>query len=613
MIRVSPPAEEVAPGVTRFGDTCNVYVLRSGRDAVLIDAGSGAVLDHLDELGVDRVTDVLITHFHRDGVQGAGRASAAGARIWAPPLERPLIADVDRHWQLRQIGNDYDLRQDRFSLLEPVSVTGTVDEYRTQRVGDHEIYALPTPGHTLGSVSYLVSVDGRRLAFVGDLLYGEGKVWSLAATQWSYSGIEGEAATILSCLMLGEREPDVLLPAHGEPIDDPDRALALTRTRMQDLIDLRIEQPGDVAGRFRQPWEPLTPHFLRNRASFAHCFALLSESGAALLVDFGYDQSVVAWGYSDRGARRPLLTSTDVLHRDFGVERIEAAITTHYHDDHVAGLNLLRAVEGTQVWAPENVAPILEDPLRYDLPCLWFEPIAVDRRLSLGESFRWHEYEVGIYPLPGHTLYAAAIGVDVDGVRVLATGDQQAVAPDRDIPNYQYRNRFRFDDFVASAELYRSLQPNLLVGGHWPPREVTPAYLDRLLADAKRVAELHRELLPLDDVDFGGEGFGARIEPYRSAVAVGGVVELDVAVRNPFDRPGTAVVRLVVPEGWSALPPVHEMELAALSESTVRFEVRVGASPARRARVGADLTVGDRPFGLQAEALVDVGDGASGG
>src|SRR5207302_4688961 len=162
-------AAEPAPGIVCVGDTCNVYVLRSGREAVLVDFGSGMVLDQLAELGVDRVTDVLLTHHHRDQVQGLERAVAHGARIWAPPVERELIAQVDRHWLARPIDDDYELRQDRFSLLEPVPVSGTVPEYRTQRFGGFDVYTLPTAGHTIGSVTYLVEVDGRRVAFSGDL------------------------------------------------------------------------------------------------------------------------------------------------------------------------------------------------------------------------------------------------------------------------------------------------------------------------------------------------------------------------------------------------------------------------------------------------------------
>jgi glyoxylase-like metal-dependent hydrolase (beta-lactamase superfamily II) len=601
-----PSAVETVAGVLRVRDTCNVYVLRSGRDAVLVDFGSGAVLDRLDELGVDRVTDVLVTHHHRDQVQGLARAAEAGARIWVPPVEQDLVAHVDEHWSSRQVDNDYDLRQDRFSLLEEVPIAGTVAEYRTRRYGGVDVYTLPTPGHTIGSVTYLVEVDGRRLAFVGDLLYGHGKVWSLAATQWTYGGVEGPAATVVSCGILGDREPDLLLPSHGEPIDDPAGAIALTRSRVQELVDLWREKPWDLEAWQRRPWDPVTPHYLRNRTCLAHSYALLSESGAALFIDFGYDMHTGTTFVSERAARRPLLASLDSLRNDYGVGRIEVALPTHYHDDHVAGMNLLRDVEGTEVWAPENVAPIIEDPHRHDLPCLWFEPIPVDRRLPLGEPFAWHEYELTLHPLPGHTLYAVAIAVEVDGKRVLAVGDQQAVEGERTILNYYYRNRFRIDDYVASAELYRSLRPDIMVSGHWFPREVTDDYLDGLLADGKRLAELHRELLPLDEVDFGAEGVGARIEPYRSTVKAGGEVELEVTVRNPFARDDAAVVRLVAPEGWHVSPDEHELAVDALGEAAARFAVRPSGEPVRRARVAADLTVGVTPFGQQAEALVDV-------
>ena len=596
--------DPVAPGVSRFRDTCNVYVLRSGRDAVLVDFGSGAVLDHLGELGVDRVTDVLVTHHHRDQVQGLARAVEADVRVWVPPVERDLIEGMDRRWQTRQIDNDYDLRQDRFSLLDGVPVTGTVAEYRTVRYGGHEVYTLPTPGHTVGSVTYLVELDGRRLAFSGDLAHGDGRVWSLAATQWSYSGVEGLAAMNFSCGVLAGHAPAVLLPSHGEPVEQPAPVLERIRERVEELARMRADPPWRFDHMFRRPWEAITPHLLRNRTSFANSYALVSESGGAILIDFGYDVSTGLGLSTDRTARRPLLWSLEVLKREHGVERIEAAIATHYHDDHVAGLNLLREVEGTQVWTAANVAPILEEPTRHDLPCLWFEPIAVDRVLELGERVAWHEYVLTAYELPGHTLYAAAIGFEVDGKRVLATGDQQTTGVERGLLNYQYRNRFRTDDFVESAELYRRLRPDLIVSGHWPVQEVDAGYLDRLHADGIRLAELHRQLLPVE-VDFGAEGVGARIEPYRSHVVPGGTAEFGVTVRNPFDRPAVANVRLVVPSDWQ-MPEPGQAELEPRGEAVVRFAVVTGAEPVRRARVAAEVGVDGTRFGQLAEALVDV-------
>jgi glyoxylase-like metal-dependent hydrolase (beta-lactamase superfamily II) len=601
-------AAPLTSSVSVVADTCHVYVLRNGREAVLVDFGSGSVLDRLDELELDRVTDILVTHHHRDQVQGLQRAAAAGIRIWVPPVEEELFVDVERRWQSRQLDNNYDLRQDRFSLLANVEVAGTVAEYRRRAYGGVEVYTLPTPGHTVGSVTYLVDLDGRRLAFSGDLVYGPGQVWSLAALQWTYGGGEGIATAILSAAALLDHEPDVLLPSHGEPIEDPPEAIALLRGRLEELLALRLEQPWNLERWLREPWVPVTPHLLRNRTSFGASYALLSDDGAALLVDWGYDYAPgLAWA-TEKATRRPLLTSIDALRRDHGIDRVEVVVPTHYHDDHVAGINLLRDVHGTKLWAPENFANVLEQPLDYDLPCLWFDPIPVDRRLPLEQPFAWREHELTAYPLPGHTLYAAAIFFEVDGRRVLATGDQQAVSggPDGpDVLNYQYRNRFRLDDFVQSAELYRRLRPDVIVSGHWLPRNVTPAYVDRLLADGRRLAELHRELLPLDEVDFGAEGFGVRIAPYRSSAAPGRVVLLEVEVLNPFAADADAVVRISVPDGWTE-PVPRQVALPAGGSATVRFELLVGSEPERRARIAADLTVDGRPFGQQAEALVDI-------
>lgn len=601
---------EIVDGVHLFRNTCNVYVVVRDREAVLIDFGDGSVLDHLDEFGADRVTDVLVTHHHRDQVQGLHRAVAHGARIWVPPVERDLFEKVHVHWQQRVLDNYYDLRQDRFSLLEPVTVTGVVPEYRTRRFGGVDVTTVPTPGHTLGSVSYLVDLDGRRLAFTGDLIHGPGTVWSLAATQWSYSDLEGVKATVLSLYDVGARHPDLVLPSHGDPIAEPRAAFDLLETRLRALIDSRRDTPWDARGQWANPFEEATPHLLRNTSSFATSYALLSDTENALLIDFGFDMIVNLPTGDDRSSRRPWLPSVPVLRKDFGVDRIEAAVPTHYHDDHVAGFNLLREVEGTQVWSARSVADVLTTPRRYDLPCLWYDPIPVDRVLETGRPVRWHEYELTVYPLPGHTLYAVAIAFEVDGQRVVATGDQQTTTwqpgERAEVLNPQYKNRFRIDDFTKSAELYRMLRPDLMISGHWAPRKVDDAYLDHLAEKGAELARLHRELLPLSEVDFEAEGVGAWIRPYQVTTAPGRPFTVEVEARNPFADTDEVTVALVVPAGWRAEPDSATAEVPGRANQTFEFVVTPARRACRRARIGADLTVGATRFGQHAEALVDV-------
>jgi len=556
----------------RHRDTCTVYIIPSGRDGVLIDCGDGSVLDHLPDYGVDRVTDVLMTHHHRDQGQGLARLAAAGARIWVPHQEQDFFHSVDAHWQGREVYNSYNSRQDRFSLLEPVPVAGTLQDYATYRFGDHDFTVVPTPGHTTGSITLIC--EG--MAFTGDLIAGPGQVWSLAATQWSYNGGEGIAGSVLSLLDVKDRQPHVLLPSHGEPMHDPATAIDLTVERLASLKDLRRHNPRLFALRDK-PYEAVTPHVLKNRTSMSNAYVLLSDSGKALLIDFGYDFRFGQADGADRASRRPWLYTIPMLKRDFGVRKIDAVLPTHYHDDHVAGLNLLRSAEGAQVWAGENYADILDNPARYDLPCLWYDPIPVDRVLPLEQPVQWEEYTLTLYPLPGHTAHAVAIAFEADGKRMLVTGDQWADGDGLGL-NYVYKNRFHPSDYRRTAELLLQLKPDLLLSGHWEPIAVDEAYARRLLERGAELERLHADLVAGPEPD-------VRLLPYQSTVPAGAAVQITLE--------GADEANLVVPDGWS---------FTRLGPAT--FTVTGPPVPARRVRVAADVTVGGVRLGQVAEALI---------
>lgn len=597
--------DKLSDSLYRFVDSCNVYVVRSGREAVLIDFGYGDVLDRLPEIGVDRVAAILITHHHRDQVQGLPRAVAAGIPIWVPSAEQDLFAHVDEHWQARPVANSYDNRQDRFSLLEPVPVAGLLGDYSSWTFGGVRFTVLPTPGHTTGSLTLLADVGGQHVAFSGDLIAAPGQVWSLAATQWSYNGAEGVAASIASLISLKGQRADVLLPSHGEPMRETALAIDLLIERLWKLLQDR----GEHARLFRfldQPYDAITPHLLWNRTSVANTYVLLAESGKALLIDYGYDFMTGFAAGTDRASRRPWLYTLPKLKSDFGVQAIDAVILTHYHDDHVAGCNLLREIEGAQVWAAENFAAILQFPEYYDLPCLWYDPIPADRVIPLEEPIQWEEYTLTCYPLPGHTRYAVAIAFEVDGKRVLAVGDQYQSA-EAGSWNYVYANRFNLSDYRASAALYRKLAPDVLLSGHWGPSWVEPDYFDQLEARGAALEAHHRALLPLDAFDLGGEDRAATIHPYRITARAGQYGDVAVEVRNPFNRAVDAHIRLVTPAGWDVQPPEQRVTLEPRGSCETAFAFKPPApAPVRRARIAADVTLGGRRLGQVAEALVNV-------
>lgn len=588
-----------------FHDTCNVYILRTGNEAVLIDFGSGAVLDALPALNVARVTDILLTHHHRDQGQGLQRAVDAGISIWVPHTEQELFTDIAAHWQGRALYNNYDVRQDRFSLLESIPITGTLHDYTTCHFGNYDLTVVPTPGHTVGSISLLTQIDGQRVAFTGDLIAAPGKVWSLAATQWTYNGGEGLAMSIPSLLDVKARQPELLLPSHGEPIHEPDKAIDLLVDRLYQLMQYR-EQNKELPRFLDNPYAPITPHLLWNQSSIAFSYVLLSKSGKALLIDYGYDFILGFAASTDRAARRPWLYSLKYLKQKYGVQKIDVVMPTHHHDDHIAGFNLLRDVEGTQVWAAENFADVLERPSVYDLPCLWYDPIPVDRVLPIGKPCQWEEYTFTLYEQPGHTLYAVAIAFEVDGKCVLAVGDQHQ-GKESIQWNYVYQNHFQLGDYRRSAALYRSLKPDLILAGHAEPCWVTAKYLDMIEARAEEVDRLHCELLPLDVIDRGLDDTVARIQPYQLTIYSGETLALTVEVRNPFAQDDYVLVKLVAPAVWHVIEPEQCIPVAAHATAVVTFRVHVPVGvQVQRARLSAEVTIGRQRFGQQGEAVVTV-------
>lgn len=594
-------------------DTCNVYVVRTTDGcAITFDFGSGLVLDALEAMGVTRLTHVFVTHAHRDQVEGLASLPPS-VTVVVPPVEIEQIVAAEEHWARQSPLNDYVLREQRFTPLS--SYRGRVEparEYRDHIVSGLTVRTLPTPGHTVGSVSYRVETDGRTHVFTGDLIAAPGKVHSLAALQWNYVGVEGAESALLSAAEVLRAEPDVLLPSHGAPMRDPVNALSLLARNLQDYVDLHQYHPKPQVDRrpiaqwAAHPYRVVSPHVLMNTASHGRSYILLSDSGHALVFDFGYDLTPGMAAGGDRAARRPSLGSLATLRRDFGVKQVEVAAPTHYHDDHVAGLNLLRDVEGTQIWCPARFADVLAAPGTFDLPCQWYEPIPADRILPSGETFMWREHRIRVHDLPGHTYYAVAYELDVDGVRYLITGDQQdglGTAASPDDLNYQYRNLFRADDYRRSADLFARVRPDVMLSGHWDPAPIDDDYIAMIRQQGESLVEIHERLLPDFDPGRALTGFHARIVPYLPHLDEDGRTVMEVTVDNPASTPTPARVRLVSPAAIEVSPQAHEIVIGARGSATCRFEVRVPGPVTMATPVAAEIVLGDDLLGQHAEAL----------
>ncbi|MFZ4719609.1 MAG: MBL fold metallo-hydrolase [Ilumatobacteraceae bacterium] len=161
----------------------NVFVLRcrATGEAVLIDAANEheLLLELCTGLGVRRV---LETHGHWDHIQAVPQIREAGYEVGVNSKDAPMLKDCG-----------YDVLIDDAEVIE---------------VGRLRLHAIHNPGHTPGSISFLV--EGAPLLFTGDTLFPGGP------GNTSFEG--GDFATIIDSIdnKLFTLPPHtIVMPGHG--------------------------------------------------------------------------------------------------------------------------------------------------------------------------------------------------------------------------------------------------------------------------------------------------------------------------------------------------------------------------------------------------------------
>ncbi|MFP6886735.1 MAG: hypothetical protein VB997_04205, partial [Opitutales bacterium] len=125
-----------------------------------------------------KADQVLLTHHRRDFV---GRV---GGRVVAPLAEQDHFTKTVEYWNgMAKKRFHYYTQQSTKVLVKPMKVDRWVKEGGVVEWKDIRFEVLDTPGFTRGAVSYVAMVDGKRSAFTGDLIFGDGKVFDLYSFQ----------------------------------------------------------------------------------------------------------------------------------------------------------------------------------------------------------------------------------------------------------------------------------------------------------------------------------------------------------------------------------------------------------------------------------------------
>jgi len=588
----------------------NVGIIQDGSSALLVDFGPGGVTDDCLRLGIEDVQMILFTHHHRDQACGAWLAEK-GVGIAVPQGERSYFEDVASYWNKPESRwHLYNFHPHRKMLAESLHVDRTLREGDHIELGSARISVLDTPGHTNGSVSYLVEADGQRVIFCGDVIHSQGKVWEIHSLQkgtetTDYHGFMGAREELTASLeKIGRAGPSHLVPSHGRIMSRPGRAIDLLARRMKSCYDLytgssalrfyfpklfpgRLQGPGVMPMRACKP----VPSFLLH---FNTTWMVVSADGSAFAMDCG-SPSVVEW------VRK--------LSSEGAIKRVEALWITHYHDDHVDAVPEFKREFGCPVIADTHVAQVVENPLAWGLPCISPVRVAVDRRTGNGETWRWHEFTMTAYHLPGQTLYHGGLLVEGRGLRLFFAGDSFTPGG---VDDYCAGNRNflgKGKGFDLCLSLLERLKPDHVLNCHIDKAfDFTPgqlAFMQRNLA--RRFGEYGR-LIAWDDPNYGIDGSWVRCAPYEQRLDPRRRAHLDVVITNHSSAARRAHCAAVFPRTWHIRDEaVGGSVIRAGKDGSIPLSWVVPNDGLKgRFVVPVDVTYGDRFLPQVTEAIVEV-------
>jgi glyoxylase-like metal-dependent hydrolase (beta-lactamase superfamily II) len=610
----------------RFSDTCNVYVITDGDGALLIDAGSGEVVEHLDQIGVGQVEWVLHTHHHRDQCFGTPRLRDQGAKVAVPEYERHLFDQAELFWQTRRTFDNYNDRNTFFSVGTNIAVDVVLEDYETFEWRGYIFHVLPAKGHTLGSSALLVEVDGSMLAFTGDLMSAGGTLYQLHAMEYCYGSMEGILFTLQSIQALRRKTLDIAYPSHGDPITAVACDIDVLERRLMDCV--KLGRGMRVAGRDSIPetvflpepkFIPLSRHLLWGGAwTCSNFYVVLSDSGKALFVDYGHaflPHMHVGPDHDGLETMRFVEHHLDELRDDYGVTKFDLVVPTHIHDDHTCGIPFLQRHHGTSCWALEQVGQVLTDPAAWSsTPCTFPKPIRIDRWLKDGETFQWEEYEFEIHFAPGQTEFHSVYAGMIDGRKVAFTGDNYFTAEvcaggKTEMRPYQttvLRNSFQLGMHRRCADVMRHIDPELICPGHRDVLQCNKQELDTYCDFIAQKERVFRELVA-EPADHYIDLFWSRLLPWVSVVRPGQTVDYRLLLRNNLERPVRYDARLLTPSAWDTSAEFRSLELEAgqCGELQLSAIAPPDADNTRRL-LTAEVRIDGQSQGPVSEALVTV-------
>ena len=427
------PDPQAQPDLFVWTDTCNVHVQRDGDAALLIDLGDGSVLDHLAEIGVQRVEWLLLTHHHREQCQGIERLNRTVTKVAAPKVEQALFEKPTefRKW-FPTLGDTYSVYGASYARppRNPILLDQALESGKAFVWRGREILCLDTPGHSPGSMTYVIRQGGKTTAFTGGVIHDGAKMTTWFDTEWDYGFAKGIDTLIKSVELLIEQKFDLALPSHGPAILNPQAQFQTYRTKLNTfrqsyvrgypVFDSKPEERDSISKPTAVPLiNQVTPHLykLSHKTQGKNFAIIISDNGRGLILDAGLFP-------------KAMLEEIIVgLRTHMGLKQIDAFWISHMHGDHFLLGPELKEKYGAKAWTLDRIADKCEYPRRYDYAALvsaygdGFDGMKIDKPFRDGESIEWEGYKIQVDWMPGQTEFGCCLWLELDGKRIAFTGD----------------------------------------------------------------------------------------------------------------------------------------------------------------------------------------------
>ena len=538
-----------------------------------------------------KVGQLLLTHHRRDVIA----AIPEDALVVAPQKEENLFSNTNDYWKTMSSKRfHYYEQQSTKVLIEPIKVDKWVSEGDVIDSSNIKFQVMETPGFTRGAVSYLAVVDGKRCAFTGDLIYGDGKIFDLYSFQdaipkakvGGYHGYGARLADLINSLeKIKAWKPDIIYPARGPVIDNSEKAINKLISRVQAL--------------YRNYLSTNALHWYFKEERMRICGERILGKGAKIdlmpyclhldtpdwIIQYSTSRIIVAdngHGFLlDCGGKNQFEYVKDLVAKSV-VKQIDGIFVTHTHDDHSQMVKAAAEHFKCPVFATTEYEDVLENPGRYLMPGLTENAIKDVKGMKDGETMKWHEYQFTFRFFPGQMYYHGALLVERPKAKpVFFIGDSFAPSG---IDDYCLLNRNLVhpdSGYPRCFKIVRELPKNTwLINQHVPHvfrfsgRELT--YLEAQYAKRTKIL---RDLFPWDDPNYGIDERWATFYPYGNKMKPGEMREVEVRLIN---HSPTQRIFKITPhgrQGVKVLSKPDSTKLRSRAEGAVKVKIQAPRVP----------------------------------